>query len=85
MTNTATDYRQGKKFRPQQFSWGFRVKHPVKISHYNYRPYWNLTLKNYLHYVFSVLHYRSSHAPEPIQRKWRRAAIRFEQQHRKIL
>jgi len=45
----------------------------------------NWTLKNYLLKVWSVLHYRSSHAAKPIQAKWRAQARRFEQKHRKIL
>jgi hypothetical protein len=86
LKNTLTDNgQQGKKFRPQQFSLKFRLKHLPKTGSYNYVPYFKFTLKNYLHYLFSILHYRSSHAPDSIRKKWRHVAYRFEQKYKKIL
>ena len=78
-------YKRTEKFRPQGFSMAFRLHTKFRVGIYNWQPRFDWTIKKYLIHVFSVLHYRGSHAPEPIQQKWRRAAKRFEQQHRKIL
>jgi hypothetical protein len=72
------------KFRPQILDNAFKIKHCYKTAVYNWRPRFSWTLKTYLHHVFSVLHYRSSHAPKPIQKKWRKFTIKFENFHKKI-
>ncbi len=72
------------KFRPQELGPAFKIKHPCKAAVYNWRPRFGWTLKTYLHHVFSVLHYRSSHAPQPIQKKWRKAATKFGNSHKKV-
>lgn len=73
------------KFRPQQFNSRFKIKHPYKVGRYNWIPYFPWTTENYLHHVFSVLHYKSSHAPRPIRQKWSLRAKLFEQAHRRII
>jgi len=70
------------KFRPQYYC---RVLRNGPVGAYNWQDNNNWTVQNYLNKVWSVLHYKSSHAPEPIQTKWRAQAQRFEQKHRKIL
>ncbi|NDG31721.1 hypothetical protein EB118_16830 [bacterium] len=72
-----------KKFRPQLYCRVVGRLGPV--GSYNWQDTNNWTIQNYLNKVWSVLHYRSSHAPEPIQIKWRAQARRFEQKHWKIL
>lgn len=72
-------------FRPQQFNPRFKLKRPYRVGRYNWIPYFPWSLKNYLHYVHSVLHYKSSHSPEPIQRKWKMTYKRFERKHQKII
>ena len=70
------------KFRPQYYC---RVTRQYSVGQFNWQKRASWNLKNYLNKVWSVLHYKSSHAPEPIQTKWRAQARRFEQKHRKIL
>jgi len=74
-----------KKFRPQTYLVSFHSRTLVPRGRYNWIPRLKWSAKNYLHHVFSVLHYKSSHAPGPIQQKWRIAARKFEHRHRKIL
>lgn len=64
-----------KKFRPQQ----------LKGRSYNWQKRYPWSLKNYLQHVFSVLHYKGRHAPQPIQIKWSTACEIFEHKHRRIL
>lgn len=73
------------KFRPQQFNSRFKLKHPYKMGRYNWLLRYNWRIDSYLHHVLSVLHYKSSHAPYAIRKKYRKAATRFEQLHRKII
>lgn len=72
-------------FRPQQFNNKFKLGLSHKAGVYNWRPRRGWTMKNYLHHVFGILHYRSSHAPLPIQKRWRIAARHFESRHRNFL
>ena len=71
------------KFRPQQFNSKLKLK--LRLGIYNWQPRFGWSLKNYLHHVFSVLHYKSRHAPGPIMKKWHVAARRFERKHQKII
>jgi len=73
------DSNPGMKFRPQQLHRKFSIKHS------NWQPRSKWSPKDYLLHVFSMLHYKSRHAPRPIQIKWRKASTRFERQHHKII
>ena len=66
-----------KKFRPQDFLLAYQLRHKTPRGQYNWLPRFAWNNRNYLHKVFSVLHYRSSHAAVPIQRRCRCAAERF--------
>ena len=73
-----------KKFRPQDFLVRYSLRHMTPRGQYNWLPRLAWNNRNYLHKVFSVLHYRGSHAPVPVQKKWRTVAERFSQRHHKI-
>ncbi len=70
-------------FRPQEFNGRFKLSNPVGQYHYRPRLKWNLG--NYLQHVLGVLHYRSSHAPNPVRKKWKLVANRFVIKHKKIV
>jgi hypothetical protein len=72
-------------FSPQDFLGVWKLKERLRGNYANYswhypfgrfkRPEWFM-LK-----VFGRLHYLSSHAPDKVQKKYRKAAERFERAH----
>lgn len=76
-------YPKTSKFRPQSYNKKYKLFE--NNNRLNWQPRIPWVIKNYLHHVFSVLHYKASHAPRPIQTKWRTAATKFERRHYKIL
>jgi hypothetical protein len=73
-----------KKFRPQDFLVRYQLRHMTPRGRYNWLPRFAWNNQNYLHKVFSVLHYRSSHAPVPVQQRWRHVAERFLAKHKRM-
>jgi len=73
------------KFRPQHFNPLFNLRSLYKVGRYNWilRAEW--TLNSYLIKVHSQLHYRSSHAPCAVRKKWRKVTDIFEKKHHKII
>lgn len=74
-----------KKFRPQEGLVRLYLSGLNPRGKYNWNTRYSWSIQNYLHHVFHVLHYRSSHAPVPIQKKWRIAAKKFLDKHERIL
>lgn len=72
-----------KKFRPQNL--GARKRKQESLGKYNWQKKYPWSLKNYLQHVFSVLHYKSCHAPQPIQIKWKGLAFKFSKKHKNIV
>jgi hypothetical protein len=73
------------KFRPQDFILAYHLRSLKPRGQYNWVPRVKWNNKNYLLKVWSMLHYRSSHAPKPIRQKWRIAAKKFLDKHERIL
>lgn len=70
-------------FRPQEWNGKFKLKHRGKIGQYHWTQRRSFSIKTYLQHVGGVLHYRSSHAPLNIRKKWKAVAKNFEAKYRK--
>lgn len=78
------------KFRPQNLTKRYTIKQRLKYScteNYNwqtrvrwYPAGWGFN-KRVLGSIHSRLHYLACHAPEPVQRRWAKAYIAFEEKH----
>lgn len=73
------------KFRPYDFDPAYFLRSLKPRGRLNWVPRMPWNSENYLLKVWSVLHYRSSHAPKPVQKKWRTTALQFQRKHRKRL
>ncbi|NDG31771.1 hypothetical protein EB118_17085 [bacterium] len=73
------------KFRPQDFIITYHFRGLRPRGQYNWIPRMSWNNKNYLLKVWSVLHYRSTHAPNPIKQKWHITAEKFQHRHKRIL
>jgi hypothetical protein len=73
------------KFRPIQFNPLFTLKSPYKVGKYNWRKRTGWSINGYLLKVHNQLHYKSSHAPYPVRKKWKKITDIFIKKHHKIL
>lgn len=73
-----------KAFRPQHFNGKFKLREGfVGKWHYRLRTRWEED--NHILRVFGQLHYLGSHAPKPINKKWRRVEKKFYERYKKYL
>lgn len=73
------------KFRPYDFDLAYFLRSLTPRGRLNWIPRMRWNSENYLQKVWSVLHYRSSHAPKQIQKKWHLTAMKFQQRHKRRL
>lgn len=75
------------KFRPQERNKIYDLKHRRKWA-VSYCENWSmrsrLTLFPGVYNIGSYLHYLADHAPEPIQKRWKPAFLRFCKRYRKF-
>lgn len=69
-----------KAFRPQCWSGKYKLKHP-RVSLYHWMERRNCA--DHVYRVGGQLHYLAHHAPVNLQKKWRKAADKFEQRYPK--